>query len=118
MPNDYNYFNNGYGMGSGYTTPSYSPIFTNVVKVTSLEEAVMQTTRRPSDMVYFNQDKDEFYNVKVDYEGRKTWATFTFALPNPEANAPITKADFSSIVERVSALEAKIGGTTNAEPNG
>ena len=112
------YFNNGYGMGSGYSNPSYNQTFTNVIRVTSLEEAVMQTTRRPSDMVYFNQDKDEFYNVKVDYDGRKTWATFTFALPNPEASAPATRADIIAISDRVAALEAKLGGTSNAEPNG
>ena len=112
---DSNYFNNGYGMGS-YT--GYSPMATNVIKVTSLDEAIMQTTRRPSDIIYFNQDKDEFYNVKIDYNGRKTWATFTFALPNPDENAPVTRADFMALVAKVTDLEAKFGGNANAEPNG
>ena len=114
---DNNYFNTGYANG-GYSSYQYSPITTNVIKVTSLDEAIMQTTRRPSDMIYFNQDRDEFYNVKVDYEGRKTWATFIFSLPNPMENTPVTRADFSALVEKVNALEAKIGGTINAELNG
>lgn len=109
------YFNNGYGMGS-YT--GYGSMTTNVIKVTSLEEAVMQTNRRPSDMIYFNQDKDEFYNVKVDYEGRKTWATFVFTVPNPMENAPVTRADFSALVAKVNDIEAKLGGNINAEPTG
>lgn len=115
MDNSYGYFNNGYGMGS---YQGHTPTATNVIKVTSLEEAVMQTTRRPSDMVYFNQDKDEFYNVKVDYDGRKSWAIFTYTVPNPDVNTPVSKADIAGLVARVDALEAKIGGTTNAESNG
>lgn len=110
-----NYFNNGYGMGS-YS--GYSPMTTNVIKVTSLEEAIMQTNKCPSNMIYFNQDKDEFYNVKVDYDGRKTWATFVFALPNPDEGAPVTRADFTALVAKVQEIETKLGGTNNAELNG
>ena len=116
-----NYFNNGYGMGAGYgpnTFNPYGPMSTNVARVTSLEEAIMQTTKRPSDMVYFNQDKDEFYNVKIDHDGRKTWATFIYTLPNPDANIPASRAEVMAIVSRLEALEAKLGGSENAEPNG
>ena len=117
---DNSYFNNGYGMGS-YTgiSPIVSQhISTNVIKVTSLEEAIMQTNRRPCDMVYFNQDKDEFYNVKIDYDGRKTWAVFTYTVPNLDASTPASKADIASLIARVDALEAKVGGVANAESNG
>ena len=116
-----NYVNNGYGIGAGYRSNmfnSYSPMNTNVARVTSLDEAIMQTTRRPSDMVYFNQDKDEFYNVKIDHDGRKTWATFTYTLPNPDANIPASRAEVMAIASRLEALEAKLGGAENAEPNG
>ena len=109
----YDYFNNGYGMGSYGNAP-----MTNVIKVTSLDEAIVQTNRRPSDMVYFNQDKDEFYNVKVDYDGRKSWATFTYTVPNPDANAPASKAEVSALAERISAMESKLGGVLNAESDG
>ena len=108
-------YNNAYGQYSPYS--SYN-INTNVIRVTSLEEAVMQTTRRPSDMVYFNQDKDEFYNVKVDVDGRKTWATFQYTLPNPDATIPVTKADFTLLVNRIEELERKIGGTADAKLDG
>lgn len=110
-----NYFNNG---GLDYGTNMYSPITTNIVRVTSLDEAIMRTTKRPSDMVYFNQDKDEFYNVKLDYDGRKSWATFPYALPNPDANTPASRADLTALADRIAALEAKLGGTVDAESNG
>lgn len=108
-------YNNSYGRYAPYN--SYN-ISTNVIRVTSLEEAVMQTTRRPSDMVYFNQDKDEFYNVKVDVDGRKTWATFQYTLPNPDATVPVTKADFTLLVNRIEELERKIGGNVDAKLDG
>ena len=113
--NNYGYSNPNYGYNS---SPMYNPITTNVIRVTSLDEAIMQTTKRPSDMVYFNQDKNEFYNVKVDYDGRKSWATFPYTLPNSDETTPVSKADIANIVSRVEILEAKLGGTVNAEPNG
>ena len=115
MNNNYGYANPGYG----YNSPNmYNPMTTNVIRVTSLDEAIMQTTKRPSDMVYFNQDKNEFYNVKVDYDGRKSWATFPYTLPNADENIPLSRADILPILGRIEAIEAKLGGTTNAESNG
>lgn len=108
-------YSNSYGQYGTYNPYSVN---TNVIRVTSLDEAIMQTTRRPSDMVYFNQDKDEFYNVKVDADGRKTWATFQYTLPNPDASIPVTRADFTILVNRIEELERRTGGGTNAEPNG
>lgn len=116
---DDSYFNNYVrGSSTGLNPMFTQPISTNVIKVTSLEEAIMQTNRRPCDMVYFNQDKDEFYNVKIDYDGRKSWAIFTYTVPNLDASTPASKADISSLVARVEALEAKFGGAVNAESNG
>lgn len=115
MNNNYGYTNPSYG----YSSPNmYNPMTTNVIRVTSLDEAIMQTTKRPSDMVYFNQDKNEFYNVKVDYDGRKSWATFPYTLPDSNENMPASRADILALTDRVTAIEAKIGGTTNAELNG
>lgn len=111
--------NNNYFTGTpNYNSSMYNPITTNVIKVTSLDEAIMQTTRRPSDMVYFNQDKDEFYNVKVDYEGRKSWATFPYSLPNPDENAPVTRGEFTALLAKIQDLENRLGGASDAEPNG
>lgn len=78
---------------------------TNAAFVTSLDEALIKTTERNSDMIYFHQDKNEFYRVKVDLEGRKSWAIFQYVLPNQEENAPATKADIMSLLARIEALE-------------
>ena len=103
----------------GYGSPGmYNPMSTNIIRVTSLDEALMQPARRPSEMVYFNQDKDEFYNVKIDYDGRKTWSTFVYTLPNPDTSTPATKADINSIITRIENLEAKVRSDTNAKSDG
>ena len=81
---------------------------TNVFKVTSLDEAIMRTNTRPSDMVYFNQGKDEFYNVRVDMNGNKSWQTFAFTVPNNNEDLPVRKSDLAAFDERLKALEDKI----------
>lgn len=93
---------------------------TNIVTVTSLEEAIMRTTLRNSDMTYFHQDQNVFYRVKVDMDGRKTWAQFNYSTPDPNANVPATKADIDALASRLSKLEARNGNmeVTNVEFNG
>lgn len=86
--------------------PVQPRLSTNTIFVTSLDEALIKTTERPSDIIYFHQDKPEFYRVKVDTEGRKTWAAFIYASPNQEDSTPATKADLRDIVTRIEALEA------------
>ena len=90
---------------------------TNVLRVTSLEEAIMKTNARGGEMVYFNQSKDEFYNVRVDMNGNKSWQVFTYTIPNPNANVPVNKADFDALVARFDAFEAKFKEVGN-ESNG
>lgn len=126
--------NNNWGQQrqfGGYTSqpqPQYR-LTTNAIFVTSLEEALIKTTERNSDMYYFHQDKFEFYRVKVDMEGRKSWAIFHYNVPNQEDNIPATKADILALVERIEALEgakeAKVAPrskkkevTENAESDG
>lgn len=91
----------------GYTSPAQPQprLMTNAIFVTSLEEALIKTTERPSDMIYFHQDKNEFYRVKVDMEGRKSWAAFPYNLPNQEESTPATKADIQALIARIEALE-------------
>lgn len=86
---------------------AFNSMNTNVYKVTSLEEAIMKSNMRPSETVYFNQSKDEFYTVRVDVNGNKTWQTFVYMLPNTTSNTQISKSDFDALVERVLALEGK-----------
>lgn len=122
-----NNYNIGYQQGN-YNVGFNSPLrlSTNIIFVTSLEEALSKTTERPSDMMYFHQDKNEFYRVKVDMDGRKSWATFPYSSPNPDENTPATKADIQLLVSRIEALEAakeskpkkKKEVNDNAESNG
>lgn len=88
------------------TSNWHAPFNSNVITVTSLEEALIKTTERNSDMIYFHQDKNEFYRIKVDMEGRKSWAAFPYTLPNQEDNLPATKADIQALVARIEALES------------
>ena len=96
--------------GSGYayqnTSPTYG-VHTNIVRVTSLEEAIMRTNERGSDMMYIHQDKDILYRVKVDFDGKKSWGEFPIVVPNQTDNAPATKSDIQALTARIEALEGK-----------
>lgn len=91
---------------SGYNTVPQYRLTTNAIFVTSLEEALVKTTERNSDMIYFHQDKNEFYRVKVNNEGRKSWATFPYSFDAQGDNGPATKADIQSLIARIEVLEA------------
>lgn len=115
QPAQFNQFNQSQMYGRRQQT-SYP--FTNVSYVTSLEEALIRTTQFNSDMIYFNQDCNEFYRVRVDTDGRKSYLTFVYALPEP-APAPAPQAnpeEFAALSARVEALEKlmKKEGTENA----
>ena len=89
---------------------------TNVNLVTSLEEALMRTNMRNSDMVYFHQDQNVFYRVKVDQDGRKSWMQFNYQMPDPNANVPATKADLLDIENRLRRLEdGKLNGSSTIQ---
>lgn len=97
----------GWDHGYSYSQSQYNSINTNIIRVTSLEEAVMRTTTRNSDVVYFDQDRDVFYRVRVDWDGKKSWAEFQFTLPNQIDTTPLTKEELKPILARLEALEAK-----------
>ena len=108
---------------TGIPQPQYDGFGnTNIYKVTSHDEAIMKSNMRPSDTVYFHQTKNEFYNVRVDINGNKSWQTFVYNMPNAAENAPVSRADFDALIARVTVLEgkntSKTEGTDNAEPNG
>lgn len=90
---------------------------TNVYKVTSLEEAIMKSNMRPSETVYFHQTKNEFYNVRVDVNGNKTWQTFVYNMPSTAENAPVSRADFDALIARVAVLEGKNTSETEGTDN-
>lgn len=94
------------------------PLNTNLAFVTSLDEALARSNSRGSDIVYFHQDKDVFYRVKVDMEGRKSWMEFAYTSPNPALTTPATKADIQELLARIEKLEGKGEVSTDAKSNG
>ena len=107
--------NQNYGMN----TQSQVPWNTNVTFVTSLEEALYRTNSRGSDMIYFHQNKDTFYRIKVDLDGRKTWAEFSYTSPSQDDTTPATKADIKAIEDRLHKLECdKLEANYDGESNG
>lgn len=91
---------------------------TNVLRVTSLDEAIMKTNARGSEMVYFHQNKDEFYVVRVDVNGNKSWQTFPYTVPNTAVNNTVNRAEFDALAAKLAELETKLNGGVVNEPNG
>ena len=81
------------------------PLRTNILRVTSLDEAIMKTAGVGSDVVYFDQSKDFFYRVKVDQYGNKSWKTFSFSFSDAVSDGPAMKSDINEILSRLEALE-------------
>lgn len=124
--NNYNNFNQSYGRHDNFVSPqrndwmpSYNnqPI-SNKIYVTSLEDALNRPAGRGSEMVYFHQDLNEFYVIKTDYDGRKSWMGFNYNIPNQDENTPATKADFKELLNRIEKLEGRGEVTDNVELNG
>lgn len=118
---------NGFGNYGSTPNPGYQrpfgeyqpPITTNVIYVMSLDEALIKTNSPNSDVIYFHQDNNEFYRIKVDAEGRKSYMIFTYTYPNQDNNTPATKADLQSLIKRIEALESnKKEVVDNGESNG
>lgn len=128
MNNNYNFNNQQYSRYGNFITPrpndwmpSYnSQCISNKIYVTSLEDALNRPSSPNTEMVYFNQDKNEFYVVKTDYDGRKSWADFQYNMPSKDENIPATKADFNALLNRIEELEKSTRNevTDNAESNG
>lgn len=119
--NNYN-FNQSYSRHENFMPPisAYSSprIVSNKIYVTSLDDALNRNSERNSEMVYFHQDLNEFYVIKTDYDGRKSWAAFNYNVPNQDENLPATKADIRSLLERIERLEGKSEVTADAQLNG
>lgn len=114
---------NGQQWGQAYN--NWQPAMqlnSNIMYVTSAEEALMRTNGRNLEMIYFHQDQPVFYRVKTDNDGRKAYQAFTYAAPNPDLTTPATRADLADLSKRIKALEdankPKEEVTENAESNG
>lgn len=132
MAYNYPYFNNwpsNYSqinsVNSGYQQPTQMPqqtfqqppqmpYKTNKLVVTSLDEAMMRSSELNSDTVYFDQNKDVLYNVKVDSRGYKTCDTYKVskadAADSNTSNNEISaiKANMTELSNRVDMLTSKL----------
>lgn len=83
----------------------FSQMSSNIIYVTSLEEA-LNRNRPGTENTYFHQDKQIFYRVKTEYDGRKFWQEFEYNTPaSVENNLPVTRQDLTEIVERIRRIE-------------
>lgn len=110
---------NGYPQ-NGYPQPNFSQQYpsqyvpqynTNIIRVMSLDEAIMRNNARGSENIYFDQDRDVFYRVRTEWDGRKVYGTFSYSVYQPEQapqapQAPVV--DFSALEARVKAIEDKL----------
>lgn len=100
---------NPYGV-SGNWQGAYNapppPRNTNVILVTGPDEAVMRTPN-DADMLYIDQAKPVMYRVVADMWGRKSLAEYPYVVPNTEDTAPVSRAEFDTLVEKVNSLIPK-----------
>lgn len=84
---------------------------TNKILVTGLEEALMKPSERNTDIVYFDQDKNLFYRVVTDGEGRKSSTTCSYQIAITNDKQTNVEDDYKERIEkleeRLKALEEK-----------
>ena len=109
-----NNWNNQYGYNN-WDRPS-----TNIQYVTSLEEALSRSNIRGSENVYFHQDQQIFYRVKVEPDGRKYWQGFQYGPITQIDNTPVVKQDLMAFEDRLRAIENLLfkGEVNNEQSNG
>lgn len=105
------FYNNGNGW-QNLQMPAYAQMpvrfYTNVEPVTSLEEAIIKSNLRGSDMFYIDQNKPVMYRVKVEFDGRKSYVQLPFNLPNQPDSVPATKADLQLLAEQIDKLASTL----------
>ena len=105
---------------SSFGGQHFSQMSSNIIYVASLEEAL--TRNRPgTENTYFHQDKQIFYRVKTEYDGRKFWQEFEYHSPTPsESNVPVTRKDLTEITERIIRIENLVfqSEASNEQSNG
>ena len=88
----------------------FNEAVTNITFVTSIEEALFRASSRNSEMVFFHQDKPIFYRVKVEADGRKSWAEYNYNGKPGEDNQSVTRKEFSELAAKITSLEEKLNG--------
>ena len=115
MFNDFNTYNKctpGTFNGSQCAQPQsrYVPQYnSNIIRVMSLDEALMRNNVPGSENVYFDQDRDVFYRVRTEWDGRKLFGTFSYGIEQPVApGTPTPAPDLNAFETRLKALEEKV----------
>lgn len=87
--------------------PQYN---SNIIRVMSLDEALMRNNVPGSENVYFDQDRDVFYRVRTEWDGRKLFGTFSYGIEQPvqTPSAPVPVPDLTAFETRLKALEEKV----------
>lgn len=85
--------------------PQYN---SNIIRVMSLEEALMRNNVPGSENVYFDQDRDVFYRVRTEWDGRKLFGTFSYGAEQPVQAPPAPVPDLTAFETRLKALEEKV----------
>ena len=92
--------------------PAQSPVRTNKIFVTSLEDALNRNAEPNSEVIYLHQDQNLLFEVKTDAQGRKVYQTYQFAPFKAESAAPaaaayVTKEEFDALAKKVDEMSAK-----------
>lgn len=85
---------------------------TNIIFVTSANEAVMRTPN-DADMVYIDQNRPVMYRVVADMWGRKSLAEYPYNVPSTEEPATVSRTEFNELVAKVEGLLNANKETTN-----
>ena len=113
-----NGFNNYPYQNDNFSRNSFQPpvrTTSNIIFVTSLEEALYRTNERGSDMMYVHQTQPVFYRVKVNADGQKTWAEYPYIVPNQDSSSPVTRADLKALEDQIAELRKRISPEVNNE---
>ena len=99
-----------------YSYNSWDRPVTNMQYCTSLEEALSRCNRPNTENVFFHQDQPIFYRIRVEVDGRKMWQGFRYDSLQPDKpEQPLTRADLTELVERVTRIEDYVFQDPNEE---
>ncbi len=91
----------------------------NYISAPSLKDAIDMCRQPNSENIVFHESLPEFYNIRVDAGGNKTWATFPFTVAETvQNNAPVTRDEFNQLSAKIEALLGKISEGAEVTNNG
>lgn len=94
--------------------PQSTPMRTNKIYVTSLEDALNRYAEPNTIMIYRNQDEKFEYEITTDSQGRKSYKTLelgSYSAPQREKNVEatiISREEFDAVKGRLEALESEV----------